>query len=808
MSHPRLRPILLGLVLLISPTLRAEDADTYRRPSPALAALVDAPLPPAALLSTGRKTLLLMERREAPSIAELSQPELRLAGWRINPATNGPSRALTYSALRLKPVGEGPEVRVTGLPDGAAIADCQWSRDARHIAVTVNRANGIELWLVDATTAQARRLTGPILNGATGTEPCVWLNDSTLVIRRIPEGRGAAPIAPTVPAGPVVQENRGTRTASRTYEDMLQNAHDEALFEHYVKSELATVSIDGAIERIAPAALHTRVAPSPDGRYLLVDKLHRPYSHLVPATRFPTQIVVLERGRQVYQVADLPLSENTTSGVRAGPRGVQWRADAPATLSWTTALPARGEAKDQKRDAWLMLAAPFTGKPVEQHRFEYYVQSVTWGDDSLALVTESWQRTRTQRTWRVAPGDAKQAPQLLSERSSLDRYSDPGRPALTRNAYGRMVLQRSADGSKLYFYGAGASPEGDRPMLDEFDLATRKSRRLWRSAPPHYEEFVAFLDAGLTTLLTRRESIEEPGGYCIRSLADGRVTPITNSPNPYAGLAGVKGELIRYQRADGTALSGTLYLPPGYKPEQGPLPTLIWAYPREHLSADTAEQVNAAPEKFTRISVNGPLPFLLAGYAVLNDPTMPIIGRNGAQPNDTYIEQLVASAKAAVDELVRRGVTDPKRVAIAGHSYGAFMTANLLAHSTLFRAGIARSGAYNRTLTPFGFQSETRNFWQAPAVYAAMSPFNHADKIKAPLLLIHGEADDNAGTFPVQSERFYAALKGHGATTRFVLLPHEAHGYRARESLLHMLWEMETWLDRHVKASAPMAPKP
>ena len=407
----------------------------------------------------------------------------------------------------------------------------------------------------------------------------------------------------------------------------------------------------------------------------------------------------------------------------------------------------------------------------------------------------------------MTPGDAKKAPELLVERSSLDRYNDPGRPALTRNALGRMVLQRSADGTKLYFFGAGASPEGDRPMLDEFDLATRKSRRLWRSAPPHYEEFVAFLDSGLTTLLTRRESVEEPGGYCIRSLSDGRITPITRSPNPYPGLSGVKGELIRYKRADGTALSGTLYLPPGYKPGQGPLPTLIWAYPREHLSADTAEQVNAAPEKFTRISVTGPLPFLLAGYAVLNDPTMPIIGRNGAQPNDTYVEQLVASAQAAVDELVRRGVTDPKRVAIAGHSYGAFMTANLLAHSTLFRAGIARSGAYNRTLTPFGFQSETRNFWQAPAVYAAMSPFNHADKIKAPLLLIHGEADDNSGTFPVQSERFYAALKGHGATTRLVLLPHEAHGYRARESLLHMLWEMETWLDRHVKA-APAAPKP
>ncbi len=806
MRSPRLWPLVVTLTLLLHPRLHAEEAAPYQRPSPALAALVDAPLPPAALLAPGRTMLLLMDRREIPAIAELAQPELRLAGWRINPATNGPSRALTYAALRLQPVGDGAERRVTGLPEGAALGDCQWSRDARHFAVSVIRPHGIELWLVEAATAQARRLTGPILNGATGADPFVWINDTTLVIRRIPEGRGPAPVAPSVPTGPVIQENRGTRTATRTYEDMLQDAHDEALFEHYVKSELATVSIDGALERIAPAALHTRVAPSPDGRYLLVEKLHRPYSYLVPATRFPTQITVLEGGRQIYQVADLPLSENTTSGVRPGPRGVQWRADAPATLSWTSALATRGEGKDQKRDAWLMLAAPFNGKPVEHQRFEYHVQSITWGDDSIALVTESWQRTRTQRIWRVTPGDTKKAPELLVERSSLDRYNDPGRPALTRNALGRMVLQRSADGTKLYFFGAGASPEGDRPMLDEFDLATRKSRRLWRSAPPHYEEFVAFLDAGLTTLLTRRESVEDPGGYCIRSLSDGRVTPITRSPNPYPGLAGVKGELIRYKRADGTALSGTLYLPPGYKPGQGPLPTLIWAYPREHLSADTAEQVNAAPEKFTRISVTGPLPFLLAGYAVLNDPTMPIIGRNGAQPNDTYVEQLVASAQAAVDELVRRGVTDPKRVAIAGHSYGAFMTANLLAHSKLFRAGIARSGAYNRTLTPFGFQSETRHFWQAPAVYAAMSPFNHVDKIKAPLLLIHGEADDNSGTFPIQSERFYAALKGHGATTRLVLLPHEAHGYRARESLLHMLWEMETWLDRHVKA-APATPK-
>ena len=465
----------------------------------------------------------------------------------------------------------------------------------------------------------------------------------------------------------------------------------------------------------------------------------------------------------------------------------------------------RGEddSKATWRDGWFTLAPPYQGEPVMQHRFEFRVLSVTWGDDSLALVTESWQRTRTQRTWRVAPGRPDGERELLSERSSQDRYKDPGRPVMARNAFGRLVIQRSADGGKIYLTGLGASPDGDRPFVDELDLATKQTRRLWRSAPPAYEEFVAFTDATLAHALTRRESATEPGNYYVRTFATGALAALTQFPNPCPQFAAVRQEVIRYKRADGVALSGTLYLPPGYQPEQGPLPTLLWAYPREFLSADTAEQVKATPERYARVSPTTALPFVLAGYAVLDDPAMPIIGLGEKKPNDTYVEQLVASAKAAVDELVRRGVTDPHRVAVAGHSYGAFMTANLLAHSRIFRAGIARSGAYNRTLTPYGFQSETRTFWQAPAVYAAMSPFNFADKIKDPILLIHGEADNNSGTFPIQSERFYNALKGQGATTRFVLLPHESHGYRARESLLHMLWEMETWLDTYVKKAKP-----
>lgn len=131
------------------------------------------------------------------------------------------------------------------------------------------------------------------------------------------------------------------------------------------------------------------------------------------------------------------------------------------------------------------------------------------------------------------------------------------------------------------------------------------------------------------------------------------------------------------------------------------------------------------------------------------------------------------------------------------------MTANLLAHSDLFRAGIARSGAYNRTLTPFGFQSERRTFWEAPEMYAKVSPFWYADKIKEPILLIHGEADNNQGTFPIQSERMFAAIRGNGGTARLVMLPLEAHGYAAKESTEHTLFEMVQWFDKWVKNAKP-----
>jgi dipeptidyl aminopeptidase/acylaminoacyl peptidase len=624
----------------------------------------------------------------------------------------------------------------------------------------------------------------------------------------VPEARGEEPPPPRVPTGPVVQENVGRTAPARTYQDLLENRYDEALFEHYTTAQLALVALDGTSTPVGEPGLIWSFDPSPDGRFLLVETLHRPFSYLVPAYRFPRRIEVLDEvGRQAHVVADLPLQEEVPTAfgsVPTGPRGVQWRADAPATLAWIEALDG-GDARvgADERDRVLQLAAPFQGEPQALITLGLRYDGMGWATDNTAIVRESWWRTRQERTWRVRPGSPDAAPELLWERSYEDRYSNPGFPDFTANDRGRRVIRTADGGRYIYLMGSGASPEGDRPFVDRFDLRAKEAARLFRSEAPYYEQPIQMLDAGGRYVLTRRESQQDPPNYFVRDLERGSLRQITHFPNPTPQLDGMHKELIQYERADGVMLSGTLYLPPGYDAaDDGPLPMLMWAYPREFRSADAASQVRGSPYRFTRLSGWSTPIWCALGYAVLEGPTMPIIGEGDAEPNDTYVEQLVASAEAAIDEVVRRAVADRNRMAIGGHSYGAFMTANLLAHSDLYAAGIARSGAYNRTLTPFGFQAEERTFWEAPEVYFAMSPFMHVDDVNEPILLIHGIADNNSGTFPIQSERFYAALKGHGATARLVMLPLESHGYRARESILHMLWEMQRWLDTYVKGEA------
>jgi dipeptidyl aminopeptidase/acylaminoacyl peptidase len=805
---------LIGSLLLVSLLLtpawgQFERNDVYQMPPKPIADLLDAPFTPSVSLSPNGEFMLLMHRPGLPGIDEVSQPELKLAGVRINPRTNGPSRGWYYNGLKFQRVSDLKEGKITGLPDNPKIADVSWSPDGQWVAFTLTEPDRVELWAVDLKTGLARKITNSAINAAYGNT-YEWVSDSkTIIAKIVVPGRGEAPPEPLVPTGPAVQENIGGKKPARTYQDMLKNTHDEELFDYYATSHVVRISLDGREAPLGNAGVIASIEPSPNGKYLLVETLHRPYSYTVPAYRFPHLIEVWDMdGKVVATIDDLPLADNVPiafGSVRTGRRDVGWRQDADATLYWAEALDGGDAgAEAEERDRVYMLKAPFDGEPTPLLTLGLRFYEMLWGDDDLAIAHEWWWETRKVHGWAIKPDKPNSKPQLIYDYSFEDRYNDPGNPMMRRTSKGTYVLQTADDGKKIFLAGDGASPEGDRPFLDEFEIATQETTRLFRSQEPYYERPVRILDEHEQRVVTRRESVSKPPNYFVRDLDDDKLTQLTYFPHPTPQLADVQKELIRYKRADGVDLTATLYLPAGYDAERdGPLPMLMWAYPQEFKSADAAGQVTDSPYRFVRTSPHSPLLWLVDGYAVLDDPTMPIIGEGDAEPNDTYVEQLVASAKAAVDEVVRRGVTDYGHIAIGGHSYGAFMAANLLAHSDLFAAGIARSGAYNRTLTPFGFQAEERTFWQAPEVYFAMSPFMHADSVNEPLLLIHGEDDNNSGTFPIQSERFYDALKGLGATVRLCMLPHEAHGYRARESIMHMAWEMTRWLDKYVKNARP-----
>ncbi len=810
MSRPTRSRLPLALLAFVfaaavsAPAAAAQEGgDSYQMPVAELAALVEAPVTPGVSLSPDESLMLIIERASLPSLATVAAPELRIAGMRINPRTNGPSRARPSLGLAFRTL-DGNERAVTGLPANAAIRNTRWSADGRHVAFTHDNADHIELWVVDVETARARRLGDVAVNDAYGTA-VRWMGNDALLANLIPAGRGGAPVAPSVPTAPIVQEATGEAAPARTYQDLLKNQHDENLFEYYATSQLARVGLDGSVTTIGDPGLIRSASPSPSDDFVLVQTTKRPFSYLVPASRFPAEIAVWDAsGNQVALIADHPLQDKVPTGFGSVPTGVRsigWRADRPATLYWAEAQDGGDSRMEAEvRDHVMMLDAPFTAEPTAIAALGLRYGGVQWSEDGFALVSESWFSTRQRRTYRFDP-DSPGDMDLVFDVSMEDRYNDPGFPVMHSTEAGTAVLQTADGGRSIFLSGGGASPEGNRPFLRKMDLGSGEMEELFRSEAPYYEGFVAMLDDG--RMIIRRESTNEPPNYFLRDRS-GSTMALTEFPHPYPQFANVRKEAIQYEREDGVPLSATLYLPADYDKERdGPLPTYVWAYPTEFKSADAAGQRRDSPYQFTRIAYSGAVPWVTRGYAVLDNASMPIIGEGDDEPNDTFRDQLVANAKAAIDEGVRRGVVDPDRVGVGGHSYGAFMTGNLLAHSDLFRAGVARSGAYNRTLTPFGFQREERLFWEDPDLYFYMSPFMHAEKVNEPILLIHGEADNNSGTFPVQSIRFYNALKGLGATARLVMLPAESHGYAARESVLHMMWEVDRWLDKYVKNAKP-----
>lgn len=795
---------MLGCVLTVSITAKSQDALTYQTPPKPLADLVTVPPTPDVRLSGKGDLMLLLEQAAAPGIAELAQPELKIAGLRLNPANTGPTRMRYMTGLKLKKLTEKEAKSITGLPASPMISYVQWSPDDTKIAFANSTDTRIDLYIVDVATASAQKVGSFAINATLGV-PYRWLSDSKgLIVKTVPAGRGPAPEVSRVPVGPTTQENvAGSRGQAPTYQDLLKNPSDERQFAYYTTAQVARVGLDGSVTNIGQPGIFLTAEPSPDGQYVLLETVHTPFSYLVPVYRFPTKTEIYAvSGPLVKTLSDSPLQESvpySRDGVPTGPRDFNWRADAPASVYYTVAQD-KGDPKVKAdiRDKVYLLEAPFSAQPTEIYAAQFRFETFDWGNATTALATERWWQNRKIITKIVNPATWQTT--VLFDRSYEDRYANPGQPDTKPNQYGRDVLNILPSGELLMLNAVGSSPEGDRPFVSLLNLKTKQTRELWRSAAPYFERPVAVLDATKQVILTTRETPDDNPNYFVRNLK-ARIAPVQVSffPHPYPQLKGIQKQQLRYKRADGVELTATLYLPVGYKKEQGPLPTFLWAYPAEFKSKEAASQVSGSPYQFNRISYWGGAAFVTMGYAILDNASIPIVGEGDKEPNDTYVEQLVSSAKAAIDEGVRLGVVDSSRVGVGGHSYGAFMTANLLTHSKLFKGGIARSGAYNRTLTPFGFQNEQRTYWQTPEVYNAMSPFMHADQMKTPLLLVHGEADNNTGTFPIQSERYYNALKGFGATTRLVFLPYESHGYTAKESLLHMLWEMNGWLDAYVK---------
>jgi dipeptidyl aminopeptidase/acylaminoacyl peptidase len=773
---------------------------SYSLPPQAVIDVIDAPPVPLVSLSPDHHWMLVIRQNAMPGIDVLARRMLRLAGMRIDPVANAPFRTRYYQSLALR-TREGGDMVPIPLPSGVKIAGVRWSHLSDMFAISTVTEQGQQLWVVSVDSPGEPRLLSDRLNTVMGSYD--WMPDGrSLVCQTVPKDRGNEPESSGVPVGPNIQESIGLASPTRTFQDLLTCPADEALFAHFATAQLSLLSVDGSIKEIGSPEIFLSVQVSPSGQQFLVTTVQRPFSYLLTVGGFPKNIEVWDReGRHVTTVAKVPMEENIPiEGVRQGPRGVEWKEGMPATLVWMEALD--GGDPNQKvphRDRLLMLAEPFSGEPQEVVRTEHRGMGFfSMANPYQMAVTEYDRDRRWIRTLLHDLASPQATPIVLMDRSRRDRYNDPGSIVMQPDESGfpRAVQQ----GDWIFRMGDGASPEGDLPFLDRQNLITLETQRLWRCEPGRLERPEALLLSGngeLPNLIISRESQTTPPNLFLRDLRDNSEKMLTDFPDPTPQIRGIQKQLVKYKRSDGVDLSATLYLPADYQAGQR-LPLVVWAYPLEFNDPSTAGQISGSPHQFVRMAGITHLALLTQGYAIMDNATMPVVG-DPETMNDTFIDQIVASAQACIDKAVDMGVADRNRVAVGGHSYGAFMTANLLAHSRLFRAGIARSGAYNRTLTPFGFQSERRDFWKAKEVYYKLSPFMHADQIKEPILLIHGEADDNPGTFPLQSQRLYQAIKGNGGTVRLVMLPHESHGYVARESVLHTHAETIAWLDQYVK---------
>ena len=795
----------LSLLIILARIIAQENLN-YQQPPNEILNLVDVKLPPRVLMDENKKYMVCIYRDAFKTIKELSENEMRLAGLRINPKTNIGSRTNYYKDIKIANLRRKKTVlrKVRGLPTEPRLANFIWSPDQTSIAFTNTTFHGVELWVLNVSGGVVKKLTDANVNANLGDAVNWYQDGKSLLVKLVPGNREEITDSENViPIGPRISSNDGKKAQNRTYQDLLKNRIDEHNFEQLSLSEIYKVNLYGKKTLWQESDMYRNISFSPNGEFVMVTKIQKPFSYLVPYSRFPSKTIIYTKsGDTVRTLVEVPLIEDLPKGfmaVRKGKRNFSWRNDKPSSVYYSIALDEGDpENKVSFRDEIFQLDAPFQGAPLSLIKTENRYYKILWCNDSVAVANDYWWNNRNTKSYLFSPLNPSDEPQIISDRNYQDRYSDPGNFVENRNQYGRYVL--ALKNGKIFFLGDGFTEQGQFPFLDQLNINTLEKKRLYESEYTDRMETLQRYDIGKDELLVLIQSPTDYPNYYFRYLDKNKLDQITQFDNPFKGLQNVYKDVIKYKREDGLDLSATLYLPADYNQNiKEKLPMIMWAYPREFKDRSSASQTTQNPNKFTYPYWGSPIYWLTKGYAILDNVSFPILGIEDNEPNDDFRNQLVANAKAAIDAVDSLGFINKERVAIGGHSYGAFMVANLLSHSNLFAAGIARSGAYNRTLTPFGFQSEERNYWEAPEIYYQMSPFMHADKIKTPILLIHGEADNNSGTYPLQSERYFNALKGLGVTTRLVILPKESHGYRAKESILHLLWEQDQWLEKYIK---------
>lgn len=777
---------------------------TFQKPSEEILKLADYERPPSVFMNSNKDVMIFVYRPTYKELKDLNQEEMRLAGLRINPKTNI-SSALSYvNNIKIKKVGEKKEIQVKNLPEEARLSYFSFSPDEKYLSFTNTTSNGVELWVVELATGKAKKVTKDNLNANMG-RPYSWMKDSnSFIVCALPSDRPELLDEDSfLPTGPIVATSSGEVSQNRTYQDMLKNKFDEENFKILTTSELFIVEVNGKMTPFANAGIYSGISVSPDGEYVMVSSIHEPFSYMVPYYRFPFTTKIYDaKGNHIKEVNNVPLNEVLPQGfssVREGKRSMGWRADQPSTLYYVEALDRGDQANEVEfRDEVFIWEAPFTKEPESLFKLSSRYAGINWGNEENLFISEFWFDTRNIKTHWLNPTTKES--KLIVDRNYQDVYSDPGDFYTEKNKFGRETVVVKEN--KVHLIGDGYTKEGQFPYIDELDLTTFETKRIYTiNSTDKKEDIIDVLNLDRGEILLRSQSPVDYPNFYIRNYKQNIDIQLTNFLNPFESLKGVHKEVITYFREDGVELSGTLYLPAGYDKEAKTekLPLLIWAYPTEYVDKATAGMSTKNPNSFTYPYYGSFVYWVAKGYAVLDDASFPIVGEGDKEPNDTFIEQLIANGKAAIDAVDSLGYIDRKRVGVGGHSYGAFMTANLLSHSDLFACGIARSGAYNRTLTPFGFQREQRNYWDNPDLYNRMSPFMSADKMKTPMLLVHGEDDNNSGTYTEQTKRYFDALKNLGAPVRMVLLPKESHGYVAKENIFHLLYEQDVFLEKYLK---------